>query len=111
MKLLIVSLLFFSFTLAQAPSSCVYTSPSGSIYDLSPLTYDSTQSAPSEYSITGSTGSTMSINICGPVSNVTFPDCTGDGACQESTGYYYSGGTASSFDFQGDQCKNNIFLI
>ena len=75
------------------------------MYNLSPLTYDSTQFAPSEYSITDFYGNVMSINVCGPVSSVSFPDCAGDGACQESTGYYYSGGIAYSFDFEDYSCK------
>ena len=105
MKLVLVTLLYIAYIHAQAPS-CVYTSPSGSVYNLSPLTYDSTQSAPSEYSITDFYGNIMSINVCGPVSSVSFPDCAGDGACQESTtANYYSGGTASSFDFEDYPCK------
>merc|ERR1712137_329024 len=95
MKSLFICFVVFvqvSFVLGQCTGTV-----NGTIWDLSPLTYDTTTSTPpTNYQIqSSSNGNTYYINFCAAVANAISPDCNKagpNGACQLSGTTYYGAG-------------------
>merc|ERR1712137_857743 len=103
MKSLFICFVVFvqvSFVLGQCTGTV-----NGTIWDLSPLTYDTTTSTPpTNYQIqSSSNGNTYYINFCAAVANAISPNCNKDGpngACQLSGGGYYGAGLISATNWQ-----------
>merc|ERR1712108_53006 len=71
----------------------------GTSIDITPLSYDPTQSAPDGYSYSTSDGNTFYVNFCEQVASNINEVCNKNapnGACQQSGTAYYASGTVSS---------------
>merc|ERR1712063_69149 len=95
----LLGLCFVSFALSQCTGTV-----NGTVWDLSPLTYDSTGPAPSNYQIqSASNGNTYYVNFCAAVSSSISADCNKgapNGACQLSGTTYYGAGLLSQTTWQ-----------
>merc|ERR1712137_1192102 len=89
-----------SYVLAQ--NNCSYTDGSGNTFDLSPLTYDPSQSSPDGYNAQDTAGQTYYINFCQEVSQVSLSACSKtspSAVCQTSSGNYHPAGSVSTQQF------------